>query len=521
MKLTTKPAKLFQQRRSRFNKRFAFLLALLLLLLSGCNKTVIATGGDAVDQKEPVQSAALSQSIRIGRSANDSLNPFFMQTDLNMDFISLVFEPLFYIDDSFCAVNGLALSYTQEEKTLTVKIDTSAAFSDGVQFSSSDVVYSFNLAKSSENYSSELTGMESATAASADTVVFTLAESYRNAVDSLTFPIVKTNSAQNAQSVPLGTGLYTYSLSGEELTLTYNPYCRKPEPNIRSIRVVQVDTVSTLIHTLETGVIDAYFDDLSSGSYSLSNAATARTNLPNLVFLGMNSASYGVNSASFRQAVYYALNRQSIVKNSFKNCAVESYTPFHPEWHAMEEESYDTSALALDYAKAQTLLQNAGFSSAVNLKLIVYTGNNFKVAAAKEIQESLQNININITIEELTWENYKLALSNGDYDLYIGEVKLPNTMNLSALFGSGSVIYGTAASDTTASAYDEYKNGNISLASFTNSFLQNMPFAPICFRQGALVYAKTIYPAADCDIGNVYKNIYEWNIRETASQTAP
>jgi peptide/nickel transport system substrate-binding protein len=272
-----------------------------------------------------------------------------------------------------------------------------------------------------------------------------------------------------------------------------------------------LDSASTLVHTLELGTIDAYFDDLSAGNYSQAKAQTSKTNISNLIFLGMNSGSYGLSNASLRKAVYYSINRQSIVANSFKNYAVGSYTPYHPDWYVFTASDYDSTALTLDYSKAQNLMKNAGFTETLNYTLIVYSGNNFKVSAAKEIQASLANIGINLTVSELTWENYKSALANGYYDFYIGEIKLPDNMDMSALFSNSKAVYGVSPADTTNTAYSEFAAGNISVNALTDSFLQNMPFAPICFRMGVLIYSKEITPAADCDYGNVYKNIFEWN----------
>lgn len=487
------------------------MLILLAVSFSGCDDTVISTNtGTAPDPDN--HSYTTDSAMSIGRSENDSLNPYFMETDLNSDITDLVFEPLFYIDDSFCARNALAKSYTLKDLTLTVKLDTSAAFSDGVQFSSADVVYSFNLAKQSEYFKNELSCIASATATASDTVSFTLSTKNINAADSLSFPIVKTSTAADKESVPIGTGLYKINISGENAQLQYNPYCKKPRPDITTIKLVQIPSSSTLIHTLELGTINAYFDDMSSGSYSQANAQTTKTNLTNLVFLGMNSNSYGLSSVALRQAVYYSINRQTIAKNSFKNYAVESAVPYHPEWHVLAESEYDISDLSLNYSEAQKLMKNAGFNEKINYNLIVYSGNNFKIATAKELQENLKNIGINLTVTELTWENYQLALSSGNYDFYIGEIKLPMNMNLSALFGDNRAVYGLSASDTTATAYSEYLSGNISLEAFTRSFLQNMPFAPICFRMGSLVYSNNITPAADSDMSNAYKNIYEWTI---------
>ncbi len=513
MKSITKQEKHFQHGLYQLRKTFSALLVIVLIavLFSGCDDTVISTNtGTAPDPDN--HSYTTGSVLNIGMSENDSLNPYFMETDLNSDITDLVFEPLFYIDDSFSARNALAKSYTQNDMTLTVKLDTSAAFSDGVQFSSSDVVYSFNLAKQSEYFRNELSGIASATATAADTVSFSLSTKSINTVDSLSFPIVKTSTAADKDSVPIGTGLYKFNISGEKTGLQYNPYCKKPRPNITTINLVKIPSSSTMIHTLELGTIDAFFDDMSSGSYSQANAQTAKTNLTNLVFLGMNSNSYGLSSAALRQAVYYSINRQSIAKNSFKNYATESAVPYHPEWHVISESEYDISGLTLNYSEAQKLMKDAGFNEKINYTLIVYSGNNFKIATAKELQENLKNIGINLTVNELTWENYKLALSNGNYDFYIGEIRLPMNMNLSALFGDNRAVYGISPNDTTATAYSEYLCGNISLEAFTRSFLQNMPFAPICFRMGSLIYSDNITPAADSDMSNAYKNIYEWTV---------
>lgn len=482
-----------------------------MLVFTGCENTVPETEypSGSVPVNRPVKPQG--GSVNIGYSADDSLNPYFTTTDLNSDLMSLIFEPLFYLDDTFCARPSLAYSYELKELTLTVRLSTSSAFSDGVQFSSSDVVYSFNLAKESARYKNELSEIASATASGADTVVFTLTTASKNIVDSLTFPIVKTQTADSADSLPVGTGLYKIEKSGEDIKLQHNPYSRLPYPNFTSVNLVSIPPSSTLIHTLELGTIDAYFDNMASGSYSQANAQSAKTNLSNLIFLGINSESYGLSTAAVRQAVYYSINRQSIVANSFKNYAVESAVPYHPEWHVINDEKYDTSELVLDYAKAKDLMTNAGFKDQLNYRLIVYSGNNFKIATAREIKQCLENIGMNITITELTWDAYLSALETGDYDFYIGEIRLPDNMNLSASLAYDGAIKGISETDTTAAAYTEFLGGKINLEAFTSSFLQNIPFVPVCFRMGALISSGDITPAPDCDAGNVYKNIYEWN----------
>ncbi len=511
MKSTIKQEKQYPQQTSTLRKILFVVLCAVIVVsaFTGCNKTVISVATPTQQNNSNPQNTSSAQ-LNIGYSKNDSLNPYSISTDINSELISLVFEPLFNVDDSFCPKANLALTSVLNGNSLTVKLDATAAFADGVQFSSADVVYSFNKAKESAKYKNELSQITNATATGADSVVFTLKNQNDNAAASLTFPIVKTGTAEAKEAMPIGTGLYFYSVDGENVVLGYNIYSRKPRPNITKINLVAINAGATLLHTLELGSIDAYFDDFSSGSYSSVNAQTAKTNLTNLVFLGMNGNSYGLNSPAVRKAVFYAINRQSIVKNSFKNYAVAGAVPYHPEWYVITDAQYDISQFNLDYSKAADLLKSAGVQGGVNYSLIVYAGNNFKVAAAKQIQENLKSININVTIKELSWDDYNIALRNNAYDLYLGEIKLPANMDMTALFGSDSPIYGALAADSTGAAYTEFLNGKITLEEFTNTFVNNMPFAPICFRMGALIYSDAITPAADCDMGNAYKNIYEW-----------
>ena len=149
MKSTTKPVKQSARRLSLLFKVISLLLIAVIVtgIFSGCEDTVIATEAGTGVNKNNHSYTTTGASISIGYSDGDSLNPYFTETDLNSDLASLIFEPLFYIDDSFSARPSLASSYEIKESTLLVTLDTKAAFSDGVQFSSADVVYSFSLAK--------------------------------------------------------------------------------------------------------------------------------------------------------------------------------------------------------------------------------------------------------------------------------------------------------------------------------------------------------------------------------------
>ena len=110
MKSTKKQVKRFPLNKSLLLKIICIItvFSVLTCCFSGCDNTVVSTEADTYPDKH-VQTQNSSATIQLGYSANDSLNPYFMTTDLNTDLISLVFEPLFYVDDTFSADNGLSL----------------------------------------------------------------------------------------------------------------------------------------------------------------------------------------------------------------------------------------------------------------------------------------------------------------------------------------------------------------------------------------------------------------------------
>lgn len=486
------------------------LIAALIFTLSSCHSGNINNENDEKDDISASVSddEGFDETIRLGIDISDSVNPFFADTNANRQLISLSYEPLFRLDSTFQARPDVASSYSESNGTVTVRLDMNTVFSDGVQISANDVIYSYNQAKTSANYSSELSHITTAQVKDSSTVQFSSDRKTQNPVDSLIFPIVKSNTAGNESSVPIGTGLFVFS--SDKKFMSVNNYSRHTPEYIKKIDLISLSSDSTLIHTLESGKIDLYFDDLSSGNYSQAGSATSKCNMPNLVFLGLNSSKAGLKNIKVRQAVYYAVNRMSIAKNSFSNSAREAFTPFHPDWHILSDSNFNDDSLQLDLDKSRNLITSAGYSK-LNFTLIVYTGNNFKVNAAKEIKNTLSEVGINVTVSELTWADYSAAVSGGNYDMYIGETKLTSDMNLYNILGSGSVIKGSS-SDAVLNAYGQYASGKIGISDFMNSFIQNIPFVPLVYRSGMTVYSKDISPSPMSNYMDYFSNAADWRI---------
>ena len=503
--------------KSPFIKITAVLCAVLTSIgFASCSmgETKLYEKNDALSQSIAYSSAnnkTPTDSLRIGWSQSSSLNPFFVTANLNYDAMCLMYQSLYKTDSAYIPYEQIAKSSVfKDPQNLTVELNSSIHFSDSSPLTASDVVYSFNQAKNSDIYSQQLKNIDSVTSSGTYTLNVKLNTADKFIKNVLTFPIVKSGTASSKDSIPVGSGMYKYSDS----KLVYNPSYSGSKPSVGTVELYPVSESATLALALESGNIDCVFDDLSSGSYLKVAASNVGVNLNNLVYLGMNSSSSALSLPQVRQAVNFAVNRVDIVSDCYSGFASNAYTVFNPKWSEYFNSGYDESELALNYDSASALLKSSGYPQC-NLTLIVNEDNTFRSLAADKIKESLKNVNINVTVSKLTWSEYMQALSDGSYDLYLGEMKFSDNMDLSALFST----YGIASSSPSASAYQQYKNSQITMRDFLNIFNSDIPLAPICYRQGVFIYSRNISGRLDCTYGNIFKNLDEWSVTETKSET--
>ena len=57
----------------------------------------------------------------------------------------------------------------------------------------------------------------------------------------------------------------------------------------------------------------------------------------------------------------------------------------------------------------------------------------------KQIKEQLAKLNFNVKIVELSYKDYTQAIADGNYDMYLGELKIPANMNISQFFTENSI----------------------------------------------------------------------------------
>ena len=375
---------------------------------------------------------------------------------------------------------SLAESWTRSDDglTYTLRLRRDAAFSDGVPFTSADVLFSFRAAyddgvKSPIRTSLEVAGKPlQVSAPDANTVVIVFPQAFAPGLRLLdNLPILpkhRLEAALNAgtfaeqwmPSKPLtdiaGLGPFTLveHVSGQRLVFARNPrYFRKddrgePLPYLERLTLAIVPDQNTEALRLEAGETDLMVNgEIRPQDYAAFKRAAdeGRVRLLDVgVGLDPDFLSFNLRSAKqadprwawlgrreFRQAIAWGVDRQAIADTVYLGAAVPVSSPITPgnrTWY-----SKDIPAFNHDPARARELLASLGLRDAnadgvledkagapVRMSILTQGGHN-RERVASVLQSQLRAIGIAIDIVALDQGGLFQRWSAGDYDaMYFG-----------------------------------------------------------------------------------------------------
>ncbi len=534
--------------------KFLKLLSLcmvLLMLLTGCKENA----GDALSNESSTESVAQSKGGRdyltLLYSSADTFNPYTLKTDTNRQIVKLLYEPLVKVNDKFEPVNSLADNVEISGLRCMVSLKT-AKFSDGTPVTAEDVVYSCNLAKGSATvYADKLYEVSSVTSEN-DKVIFNLIKNDPYFANVLDFPIIKKDSDTKTDSdsvslPPIGCGRFKLNEANNGLVLNENYYGEIE--NIKEIKLINAPDTESVAHYTEIGAADMYFTEISDGNINRMSGERNEINLNNLVYIGINQNYAPLNEQALRQALSAAVDRVKLCERAYYNNAVAATGFFHPKW----KEVSSLQNLEINTNKEITIenLEEIGYNklnsegvrvnsggTPLKFTLLVNSENRIRVLAANTVASQLKAVGIGITVIEKPYEQYLSSLTSGNFQLYLGEVKFTDNMDVSPLFmNGGSVAYGLptvksevpeegeaeSGSDETDSqakpqstasqrVLEEYHKGNATIKDVASVLQTEMSAVPLCFRTGVLFYNSSIKNVKNSSVADIYFSIESYLI---------
>lgn len=483
-------------------KKTVWLLCLVMCFsaFTSCRSNPATNVSSSITSSEITSNAQVGEQERIfslSYFSNDSFNPYSAKQSANFYLGSLLYDSLVTVKSDFSVENLIADSINFEGNTCTVTLKKGLKFSDGSELTAKDVVSSFSSAKSSSYYAQRLNNAASCKVKDG-AVVFALKKADKGFAKNLTFPIIKDGSKQ---SMAVGSGRYKFASASVSDGLVKNELNTLRKTNIDSISLTQIHKYSVLPHMVKIGSVNYIYADFGS-SLNFAASSSSAVLMNNLVYLGVNSNNALLANQDFRKAVSLCVDRKNILTDAYAGAGFATAAPFHPAAVGLNSKDY-TIALN-DASAAQILLGTCGYNkksengfylldeqNEIRLRLLVNSDNAARKRAATSIKLSMESAGIGVDLIEETSEGYKAKIAAGDYDLFIGEVKLTADNDISSLLSVGSL---NLCNDegTSLLSYNQYLAGEISLEDFLKTFDLKTPFIPVLYRNGTAFFSATL-----------------------------
>lgn len=503
-------------------KRILSLLSCLLLTLAFVSCRAVTPSGSDTTPTDNSDAVTAPETLCLAYNREDTLDPFSAATQLNVCLSPLLYEPLLRPGADFSPTLVLAQSAEQTDSTrIAVTLRANAVFSDGSAVTGDDVVYSFNKAKASENYRVALSNVQAAST-KRGVITFTLSSADPNGSYNLYFPIIKRSTDTGAAATAaVGSGAYVFQADRQALTANPKNAAGATAQN-KEIKLLSLVSKDAVLQNLENGSIHYMFNDLSDGNIPRTSVKDTAVDLPQLVYLGVNSGRAALAAPAVRQALSATVDRTALAASSYAGRALPATTPFHPKWRpaaglsafsagseagkvnellqtaqsvptTAETAATDTATTTVTTATttAETAAADAtGVAGAASVKevpltLLYASGNRCREALVKVLVQQLNQAGFQVTAQPAAYDDYKAQLAAGNFDLYIGEMRLTPSMNLFVFFRAGGAgAYGVNTAGEAAQSYAAYRAGEKTAAEFVADFSRDMPYIPLCYRQG-------------------------------------
>ncbi len=508
----------------------------LLIFMCACS------GGETQNMHDKAASSVSSNSISIGVYNFDTYNPIATVSQSVTQVSALVYDSLIRRKSDFTAEPCLCSGYTISDggRAFAFELKSGVRWHDGSEFGASDVEYTFRMIERLEQspYKERLANVSSYRRVGQGEFIITLKEPDAGFINLLDIPIIKsgTDCRENLkQYVPVGTGPYRYAESDLSRTMRLvknEDYTVSSKPHIEEIMVKQVPDKETLVRALEIGEVDAaYFTGSEMRAYNpKGNFREISYTNGMITFIGLNVNNEHLALSQVRRALSYGADRKDISKNIFFGRAQSVSVPISPASRYYKN-IYSSET---DTDRAESLLSEAGYvkgedgiyekdGKKLSLSLIVNSENELRCAAADAIQACMGRIGIDVSVKRLSFAEYEARIKSGSYDMFAGEVKIGNNLDLS-VFAHGGTSYGSF-SDERFDTLVQRSRGAQSMEEFercyselAEAFLSEMPIVSLSIGCDVLLVNNKIKGAESAADGNVFADAASWHINSGADK---
>ncbi|MEG0179182.1 MAG: ABC transporter substrate-binding protein [Oscillospiraceae bacterium] len=495
--------------------RYIALLCAISICFTSCNKDNKEVIANAPSSEPSADDTIKSDTpLILAYSEQGGLNPYLTQNNITLQLCDLLYEKMIQIAPDMTLQMRAVSDVRINGLNVTIYPDTSYTYKDGTNVSAEDIAACINAARTNVLYKAQLANIDKIEIAQGNVNITLLAPDSLFAY-LLCLPVIKASDI--ASGTPMSSGRYSF----DENLLRRNEATKSATPILpETIKLKSVDSFDEIINALSVGEVSLYATEQENNSSSTTTSLQSFYKMNNLVFIGLNSKRGENSILSYpdgRKAINAMLDRQLIADKCY-------YSRAYPATGAINSLYPCVSSQQLlmpnaDIASADALITSLGFDKnsldgyynkkkkRLELELLVYSNSTYKRYTANLIKEHLgQNgIYVNI-IETDNFDIYTQKIAAGEFDMYIGEIKMYNNMDLVPFLQGGAVSSGISMSEELIAAYSAFKENSTNAPAFEQIFAREMPYIPLLWRCGSLVTTKNVHGIIPC-ITDVFFNM--------------
>lgn len=376
---------------------------------------------------EPKAGGTLHVGIRVEFSDFDPYNLAWS----NYPVYDQLYDTLIKFDSELNPHPCLAESWDLSEDglTWTLHLREGVKFHNDREFVAGDVVKNFERGMTEETgyHMYPLTRtVESVKALDDYTVAVTFSEPNPAAIDLFEgFSMIAPEAFDLVKEHPIGTGPYKFVewIPNDHCTLAkFEDYWGSEGPYVDEVVIHPNPDTDALVAALESGAYDIVWDLPFKDAPRLEKAGyTVLTGQPGALIWQFYVNPNKLTDKRVRQAIQYALDRETIWEKVYYGQGSVTYSPF-PKYSMAYDPAFE-NYYPFDLDKAKALLEEAG---AEDLKFAINVNDLVMAGMAQILQSDLGKIGVDTSIRLLDFSPFYAEMFAAEYDVMVGFISNSN-----------------------------------------------------------------------------------------------
>ena len=463
-------------------------------------------------------------SLDIGK-----LNPVNSKYMMFYQVSKLMYEGLYELDKNMTPKEKVVSKVIRDKYKKNVfhmEIEKNVKWHDGNILTANDVAFSFGRLKERANeniFGRDLETVEKITATGQNSidVQFKSEDNINFAV--LTFPIFsKTQYQFSSSEIPIGSGKYKVVeyKKGKELILSGHKDYRGKVPGNRIIISIFPDS-KIPYRMIGAGKVAMVFEKSPARKAKIrENKVSEYDFVSNRIeVLGFNFKKKHVKTLAMRKAIYYAINKETILNEAYYGKGVLQDSLYYPNFYGIKNKK---NLHEYEPSKSREILKKQGFedknkdgylentSGRLEFNMIVSKSSKERIKSADLIAKGFEKAGISLKTDVLSKDEYENRLKKGDFDMFLGELSFNKMWDLSTFLardgkhnhiGYDNELVNIRLSDFNKSA-DKEKSRKI-LKHLDQMITDDLPYISILKNTEGVITSTKLR-------GNINPKFFEW-----------